>query len=556
MHWLYVEDAMRRAVFRVVDTGLNRPEVNIAMDRQWLIAHAAGERDNLLRFHRSTPSAWLGLHQWPERELRLGYCHRKDIEVVRRLTGGGTLYVDDHQLGFSLILKWTERLAAEGEFGVLRRAGEALAAALQSLGIAARFQAPNDVTVHGRKLAGVFASRYRGSVLVQGVLLYTLDATRMLNSLRLPGEPAADAQGPHPAREHVTALDQVCGRSPTPARMRKSVSEALAAAFNLRAVASTKTIYTELREPPAPAAWPSGLDHPAQIPTEARHWREHGVATADLAEALWHTPAGLLRARLRWDTLQRAPLWLEIGGNVQVYPLDLFARLAQALTGRPAEQLADTVQRFCHEQHAYFTGFGVDDLLAVLSRAWARAEQQRSFGLSVQQANRLTVISAPEQAANAAQLARQADTVLLPYCARPQECREKPLDACRDCERCEVGAAFRAAQRQGLRIRAMSGYADLADQLAQLRAEGSRGVVGMTCQTFFVKHSELFTRAGLPMLLMDLGGTTCYEHQQEAAGYSGRYPGKTLVDIPVFEKVVRMCAPADADTETLQAASA
>lgn len=546
---------MRRAVFRVVDTGLNRPEVNLAMDRNWLLGHAEGERGNLLRFHRSTPSAWLGLHQWPERELRLGYCRRKGIDVLRRLTGGGTLFIDEHQLGFSLILKWTERLAAEGEAGVQRRAGEALAAALQSLGVPAEFQAPNDVTVHGRKLAGVFSSRYRGSVLVQGVLLFTLDATRLLNSLRLPSEPATDALGPHPARERLAALDAVCGRSPAPARLRKALSDALAAAFNLRPVASTKTIYAELREP-RPVATVSGLDRAGAINTEGRYWREQEKVTADLAEALWRTPAGLLRARLRWDNLQRAPLWLELGGNVQVYPLNLFARLSQALTGCPADDLEDTVRRICREQHAHFTGFAVEDLLAVLSRAWARAEQQRNFGLTVRQANRLTVVAVPERAANAAQLVQEADTVLLPYCARPPECREKPLEVCRECTRCEVGTVSRTARQRGLRIHALNDYAGFETQLAELRAQGSRGVVGMSCQTFFIKHGDVFERAGLPVLLLDIGGTTCYDHQQEAAGYSGRFPGKTVLDVPVFEKLVRLRAPVDPEPEPLQAASA
>ena len=96
----------------------------------------------------------------------------------------------------------------------------------------------------------------------------------------------------------------------------------------------------------------------------------------------------------------------------------------------------------------------------------------------------------------------------------------------------------------------------LAGQLAQLRAAGSTGVVGMTCQTFFIKHGDVFERAGLPLLLLDIGGTTCYEHQQEAAGYSGRFPGKTVLDVPVFEKLVRVRAPVKAEPESRQAASA
>lgn len=529
---------MRRATFRVVDTGLNRPAVNLSMDRSWLIGHAQGERDNLLRFHRSSASAWLGLHQWPERELRLQYCHRKGIEVLRRPTGGGALYVDPHQLGFSLIVKCSERLAAARAEGVVARAGEAVAVALRALGIDARFETPNDVSVHGRKLAAVFAGRYRNSVLIQGVVLHTLDAARVLNVLRLAGEPAADHDGPRPARARLTALDQVCGRTPAPAQLRKELSAALAAAFNLRAMASTKTVYAELREPPHAAAPLQGLDRPSRIPTEARHWRAHETSLAAAAEAFRRTPAGLLRVRLQWDALRRAPLRVDIGGDVHVYPLDLFARLARGLVACPPDQFAECVHRICNEQGAQLTGFTSADLIEVLAQAWARAAQQRDFGLTLKQANRLLRVDAPMQAANAARLAQEADTVLLPYCARPPQCRAQPLEDCHACSGCEVGAACRAARRHGLHIRAMSGYTGLVEQLGQLREAGSRGVVAMTCQTFFIKHGEVFDAARVPLLLMDIDGTTCYERQQEDSGYNGRFPGKTVLDVPMLEKVL------------------
>lgn len=531
---------MRRTPFRVVDTGLNSAELNIAMDRRWLVAHTQGERDNLLRFHRSTPSAWIGLHQWPERELRLHYCHRKGIDVVRRLTGGGTLYVDPQQLGFSLILKWSERLAELGEAGVIARGGEAVVAVLRGLGIAAVFKAPNDIEVAGRKLASLYASRDRGSFLLQATLLMTVDATRMQAALRLPTEPAVGSQGPRPAAERLTALDQVCSRAPTPARIRKALTESLAAQFNLRAESSTKTVYAQLRDTSATGIWPAGLNHAIKISTATTDWRALAETMSELAEALWASPAGLLRARLRWDALRGVPSWLEIGGTVQVQPVDLFARLAQGLAGVSRDELAAKLQRLCASAHAHLIGFTQDDLLAVLTRAWDRAEQQRDFGLSMEQSNRLTVVNAPSQAANAANLMQQADTLLLPYCARPLECRDKSLDECRDCTGCEVGSACRTAASQALNIRELKRYAELDGLLAQLREEGSTGIVGMTCQTFFIKHSDAFTRAGLPVLLVDLGGTTCYELKQEAAGYSGTFPHQTRLDTQVLERLVRV----------------
>lgn len=531
---------MRRTPFRIVDTGLNSAEVNIAMDRHWLAAHVQGERDNLLRFHRSTPSAWVGLHQWPERELRLHFCHRKGIDVVRRLTGGGTLYVDPQQLGFSLILKWSERLAELGESGVIQRGCDAVVSALRGLGVAAAFKAPNDIEVAGRKLASLYASRDRGSFLLQAVLLMTADATRMQGALRLPSEPAVNGQVPRAASERLTALDQVCSRTPTPARIRKALTVSIAAQFNLRAESSTKTVYAQLREGFANATWPAVLDHQIQISTATTYWRTQAETMAELAEALWVSPAGLLRTQLRWDPLRHVPGWLEIGGSVQVQPLDLFARLARGLAGVNRNELATELQKQCVSAHAHLIGFTQDDLLAVLTRAWDRAEQQRDFGLSMEQSNRLTVVNAPGPAANAATLMQQADTLLLPYCTRPLECRDKSLDECRDCTGCEVGTACRAAASQSLNIRELKHYVELDGLLENLRAEGSKGVVGMTCQTFFIKHSDAFTRAGLPVLLVDLGGTTCYELQQEAAGYSGHFPHKTTLDTQVLEKLVRV----------------
>ena len=544
---------MRRTQFRVVDTGLNTAEVNIALDQRWLAGHVRGERENLLRFHRSTPSAWVGLHQWPERELRLLYCHRKGIEVVRRLTGGGALYVDPGQLGFSLILRWSERFAAIGEAGLVRRGCMAVVEALRGLGLDARFKAPNDVEVGGRKLASLFSSRHRSTLLLQGWLLLSADVGRVLGTLRLATEPAPRDQNPVAARERLTALDGLFRRPPPPARLRKALTAALACQFNLRAASSTKTIYAQLHVASPPPR--TALGYQPRIPTETLHWRTQATRMTEVAETLWHTPGGLLRARLRWDPLQRAPSWLELGGNVGVQPSDLFARLGAALVGVNKAALAERVDLLCGQMKARLIGFSRKDLLDLLLSAWERPEQQRDFGLSMAQSNRLMLVNPSGAAANTATAIRRSDTLLLPYCARPPACREKTLDACHTCQDCEVGSACRTANEQGLSIRQMTRYADLTDLLAQLRAEGSTGIVGMTCQTFFIKHHALFVQAGLPMVLIDLGGTTCYELQQEAAGYSGAFPYQTRLDVQVLQKLVQVRAKRGAETARAAASS-
>ena len=48
---------------------------------------------------------------WPRlAELRLDYCRANSIEVVRRASGGGALYLDPGQLGFSLVVRLEDRM--------------------------------------------------------------------------------------------------------------------------------------------------------------------------------------------------------------------------------------------------------------------------------------------------------------------------------------------------------------------------------------------------------------------------------------------------------------
>ena len=50
-----------------------------------------------------------------------------------------------------------------------------------------------------------------------------------------------------------------------------------------------------------------------------------------------------------------------------------------------------------------------------------------------------------------------------------------------------------------------------------------------------------------PRVLIDLGGTTCYELQQEDAGYSGAFPYQARLDVQVLQKLVQVRTKSGAD---------
>ena len=93
-----------RAV-RVLDTGVRTGRENVAFDQALIEARNAGRVPETIRFLRFRPCALVGLHQMLSHEVRLEYCARHGIQVGRRITGGGGLYLDEGQLGWELALE-------------------------------------------------------------------------------------------------------------------------------------------------------------------------------------------------------------------------------------------------------------------------------------------------------------------------------------------------------------------------------------------------------------------------------------------------------------------
>ena len=89
---------------RVIDTGIRGARENVAFDQALIEARNAGKIPDTIRFLRFRPSALVGLHQILAHEVRLDYCRRAGIEVGRRITGGGGLYLDEGQIGWELVM--------------------------------------------------------------------------------------------------------------------------------------------------------------------------------------------------------------------------------------------------------------------------------------------------------------------------------------------------------------------------------------------------------------------------------------------------------------------
>ena len=84
----------------------NNPNVNMAIDEAIMIARSKNIVPYTLRLYSWKPSAVsIGIFQNVEDEINLDYVNKSSIEVIRRITGGGSVYHDEFgEVTYSIIL--------------------------------------------------------------------------------------------------------------------------------------------------------------------------------------------------------------------------------------------------------------------------------------------------------------------------------------------------------------------------------------------------------------------------------------------------------------------
>jgi lipoate-protein ligase A len=135
-------------------------------------------REDIFTIWIDEPSVVVGKHQNTLAEINYPYIRQENIPVIRRLTGGGTVYHDHGNLNYSLI--------TTGEPGKLvdyRKYTLPVIQFLASLGLKAEFQGKSNLVVNGKKFSGNSAHVYRNRVVHHGTILFSTDLYRLHQAL-------------------------------------------------------------------------------------------------------------------------------------------------------------------------------------------------------------------------------------------------------------------------------------------------------------------------------------------------------------------------------------
>ena len=188
--------------FRLIVSDTRDPYVNLATE-EYLLRQTAGY---WLYLWRNDPAVIVGVNQNAVEEVNLDYTAANGIKIVRRLTGGGTVYHDPGNVCYTIIAPYDP---AADHYRVFTAP---VVAYLNGLGVAAAFSGRNDITVDGCKISGNAETVWQGRILHHGTVLFDTDMTALGAALR-PNKLKMESRGIKSVRARVT---NVKDRLPTP----------------------------------------------------------------------------------------------------------------------------------------------------------------------------------------------------------------------------------------------------------------------------------------------------------------------------------------------------
>jgi lipoate-protein ligase A len=192
-----------------------QPNQHMALDEILFDAVGSGKRPPTLRIWEWAASAVvIGRFQSVRNEIDPDGAKQHNIQVVRRITGGGAMFIEPgNTITYSLYAP------ANLVFGMSTVESYAfldnwVIEALRSFGVEAWYQPINDITSAAGKIGGAAQKRKPGVVLHHVTMAYDIDTNKMLDVLRIGREKLSD-KGTASAAKRVDPVRRQTGATRT-----------------------------------------------------------------------------------------------------------------------------------------------------------------------------------------------------------------------------------------------------------------------------------------------------------------------------------------------------
>lgn len=181
-----------------IDSGSTNAPFNFALEKY--VMESLNVSDEYFMFWRTEPTLMTGRFQNTLSEINMQYAREHGINIVRRVSGGGTIYTDPNGWQFSFIVKGKGRM----DFAVFTKP---IIEALRSIGIDAELTGRNDLTIQGRKFSGNAQYIGKNVMLHHGSILFDTDLEALVRSLNVDDEKII-SKGIKSVRQRVTNISE------------------------------------------------------------------------------------------------------------------------------------------------------------------------------------------------------------------------------------------------------------------------------------------------------------------------------------------------------------
>lgn len=183
-----------------IENNATDPFFNFALE-YYLITEKQLPEDQIFIFWRTEPTLMVGKYQNTIEEINQDYAQKNGIKVVRRITGGGTIYTDMGGWQFSFITR------GQAESIDFKRYIGPVIEGLKKLDVPAEFNSRNDLVIHGKKFSGNAQCMLNGYTLHHGSLLFNTDFEQMVKSLTVDDYKII-SKGIKSVKERVTNISE------------------------------------------------------------------------------------------------------------------------------------------------------------------------------------------------------------------------------------------------------------------------------------------------------------------------------------------------------------
>ncbi len=210
----------------------------IAADTRDVYFHLSAEdyflhqsNEELLMIWQSEKAVVCGKHQNLCAEANVGFCNLNNIQLARRLSGGGTVFHDEGNVNFTFIRNAEEGLEKAVNF---KRFLDPVIEVLANMGMKAEYSGRNDLLFDGKKISGNAEHLYQQKkrVLHHGTLLFDSRLNELGAALRNTG--VYTDRAVKSVRSTVCNIKNELPQYGTTAEFMKAFTQSLASLLNAR----------------------------------------------------------------------------------------------------------------------------------------------------------------------------------------------------------------------------------------------------------------------------------------------------------------------------------